>query len=92
MAIFVGDIGTELLINMGENISSASSVSLSVRKPDGTVVTWTPTIQGTLYLRYLTQSGDLNLAGEYAISPLLTIGSWTGRGETVYFKAIARFD
>jgi len=72
--IYVGDIGT--LFN--------------VKKPDGTMVTWTPSIFGTNYLRYYSVSGDLDSAGIWTIQPSLTLGTWTGSCNPVTFKVYAR--
>ena len=80
MSMFVGDIGTELLINLQRDITTATNYSLSVRKPDGTTVTWTPSIYNVKYLRYITINGDFNQDGIYQIQPQLTIGTWTGSG------------
>lgn len=84
--IYKNDVGTIILIDMHTDISSATNLSLIVKKPNGDSVTWTPTIQSTSYLRYDVVSGDLNQVGKYSIQPSLTIGSWVGYGEIVYFK------
>ena len=89
--VFLNDVGTVLEIDMKENISTATGLKLEVQKPDGTVVEWTPTIYGTNYLRYTTVAGDLNKVGTYFINPKLTIGGWTGEGDTVQFTVYAPF-
>jgi hypothetical protein len=89
--VYVGDIGTIIEIDMQENISTATELKLKVRKPDGTQVEWTPSIYGTNYLRYTLQVGDLDMAGTYALQPYMTIGTWTGRGDTVSFTVYDYF-
>jgi hypothetical protein len=83
---FVDDLGTVILIDMDADISSATDISLIVIKPDGTKTTFTPTVYETKYLKYTTVSGDLNMAGKYAVQPHLTLGGWTGSGEETYFN------
>lgn len=80
MSMFVGDIGTEILINMQRDISTATNCSLTVKKPDGTIVTWTPTIYQVKYFRYITVLNDLDQDGVYQIQPQFTLGTWTGSG------------
>lgn len=83
--VYVGDVGTVIEIDMQENISSATGYKLKVRKPDGTLVDWAPSIYGTNYLRYTIVTNDLNMAGTYTIQPYMTIGTWTGRGDVISF-------
>lgn len=88
--IYVGDIGTLFNVNMGENVSGGSSLTFNVKKPDGTIITWTPTLYGTNYLRYSSVSGDLDSAGTWVIQPSLTLATWTGGCDPVTFKVHAR--
>ncbi len=90
--LYIGDIGTLIEIDLGENISTASGLKLEVEKPDNTRVEWTPTLYGTNYLRYTTVSGDLNVAGRYGINPTFTLGTWIGRCDTVFFEVHSRYD
>jgi hypothetical protein len=87
---YVGEIGTEVIIDCGQDITAATNTSIAVLKPDGTTTSWTPaniyTISGaTRYLRYVTVAGDFDQAGIYEAQASLTLGSWTGLGETTSF-------
>lgn len=84
--IYPNTIGLVIDIDLGEAITGATGISIKVKKPDGSEVSWVPTISGTQILRYVTVSGDLSLAGNYILQPLLTIGSWTGRAIPVSFS------
>ena len=88
--IFAYDIGTEILIDMQEDLSSATSITLRIQKPDKTTTTWTPTVVNDDYLRYYLQSGDVDDVGVYTIQPNLTIGSWTGSGTKCQIEVFAR--
>jgi len=88
--VFRGDIGTEIIIDMQIDISTATGISIAVEKPDGTTTTWTPFIYNTTSLKYIAVEGDFATAGVYTLQPRLTIGSWSGSGTectlTVYAK------
>jgi len=82
---YVGEIGTEILVDCGSDISGASQVSLEVKKPDNTKVSWNASIEGTNYLKYIAVSGDLDIPGRYYLQASLTLAGWTGLGETTTF-------
>jgi hypothetical protein len=82
---YVGDVGTIIEVDLQEDISQASSYRFKVKKPSGEVVEWAPTIKNTTTLQYVTASGDLNEAGRYDLQVEITIGSWSGRCNTVSF-------
>jgi hypothetical protein len=88
--IFRDDIGTEIIIDMQTDLTTATNVSIAVEKPDGTKTTWTPSIINTTHIKYIIKEGDFSISGVYNLQPRLTIGSWSGSGTecdlTVYNK------
>jgi len=80
---YVGDIGTEINIDLCEDISAATDYKFDVIKPDGTTVEWAAEIDGTTKLRYLTEDGDLDIKGVYKIYPYVVLANWSGHGEPV---------
>lgn len=88
----VGDIGTVILLDCRENISTATGCKLKVRKPDGSETEWTATIHGTQYLKHITVAGDLDQAGTYAITGYLTLGVWTGHADPVFARVYGIFE
>lgn len=89
--VYVGDIGTIIEVDCGENISAATGQKFMVKKPDGTQVDWTASIYGTTKLRHTTIAGDLSCAGKYYINPYMTLSTWTGKGKTVEFEICDQF-
>ena len=89
--IYVGDEGTVVLIDMGEDISAATVTNIYVRKSTGDV-TWAATIYDSNYLRYVIQTGDLDVAGTYYLQPYLEFTDWKGRGKTVNFEVYEAFN
>ena len=84
--IFKGDVGTEIIIDMQRDISTATGISIKVLTPNKTQTTWTPSIYEDNFLKYTIISGDLSENGTYKIQPVMTLGSWTGSGTSVSFQ------
>jgi hypothetical protein len=83
---YVGNIGTEILVNCGSEITGATNLKLKVKKPDGTEVEWTAAIDGTDHLKYTTLAADFSVAGTYFLQASLTLGGWSGLGKTAQFE------
>ncbi|MBF0121158.1 MAG: hypothetical protein HQK79_20185 [Desulfobacterales bacterium] len=95
--IYAGDIGTEILIDMQEDISMATNIKLHVKRPSSKdnnnlgIVFWRPEIYSNRYLKYIIKDGDLDIPGEYKIQPELTLLGWSGFGKTVKFKVYEKW-
>ena len=84
---YIGDIGTIIEIDMGEDISFASLVELHVKKSgSGALAKWVGTIYNNNFIRYTTIEGDFDQSGVYLINPYIEIGSWKGYGELALSK------
>lgn len=83
---YVEDIGTEILVDCGSTITGATNLKLKVKKPDGSTAEWTAAIDGTDHLKHTSEAGDFSVAGTYFLQAGLTIGGWTGLGETAQFE------
>lgn len=92
--IHEGDIGTKLLITVTDDgqvvdISSAISLSIFIKKPNGTILTRVGTLEtdgtdGKMY--YITVSGDLDKAGSYKIQGQVVLPSGSYYTSTATFK------
>lgn len=92
--IHEGDIGTKLLITVKDDgevvdISSASSLSIFIKRPDGVMLTRTGVLEtdgtdGQMY--YITVANDLNDAGVYKIQGLINFISGNFYTSTATFK------
>lgn len=92
--IHEGDIGTKLLITITDDgsvvdISSASTLSIFIKKPNGTVLSRTGTLEtdgtdGKMY--YITLAGDLDVAGNYKIQAKVVLTSGSYFSSTATFK------
>lgn len=89
-----GDIGTKLLVTITDNdvvvdISSASTLSIFIKKPDGSILTRSGTLEtngtdGKMY--YITVSGDINTAGSYKLQGHVTLLNGSYFTSTATFK------
>ena len=80
--MYVGDVGTVILIDMQEDISAATIHTIKVRKDGGDSV-WAASIYNSNYLRYIVVADDFNEAGTYYLQPYLEFTGWQGLGETI---------
>lgn len=83
---YVGDIGTEILLDTQVDISTATSVSILARKPDGTKTTWSAQVSGGTNVRYVTQNNDLDVEGVWNLQAHVVSPTWSGHSEAVEFS------
>ena len=91
--IHVGDIGTQLIMTVKDDgvvvdISSASTLNVIIKKPDGESYTKTGTLytdgtDGKMY--YTSVNGDFNAAGSYKIQGKVVLTGGT------YYSSISTF-
>lgn len=82
---YTGEVGTIIIVGCGCIITGATNTKLLVKKPDGTEVELTCTINSPTSLEYIIQADDLSLPGRYYLQAYITLANWTGRGETASF-------
>jgi len=76
MAAHVGDIGTEIIFDTGEDLSTATVHQLFYRKPNGTVGEWVNTIDGTRLKSTTTLATDLDVGGVWAVQAYCETPTW----------------
>lgn len=92
-AIYVGSIGTDIILDVGQDITGAT-VSIEVKKPGGAVTTWEAVVHDSRFVRHTAVSGDLDEAGDYQVQPQVKLsdGTWDGPGRTAKFRVHNRFE
>lgn len=90
--IYNGVIGLAIRVNTNTDITLATGTTLQVKKPDGTEVVWTASIVDTDYLLHTTVLGDIDQSGKYIIQASLTLGGWTGEGESFEVFVFDKFE
>ena len=80
MKVYIGDTGTVITLDCGQDISAATARSIEVRKPDGTTASLAATASGTTSIRYTTLAGTLDQAGQWVLQAKVTLpsGVWLG--------------
>lgn len=87
--IYLADTGTAIILDCGQDISSASARSIEVRKPDGTLTTWSAVASGTTAIRFDSLAGTFDQAGVWRVQAKVTLPSGVWRGETVALSVYA---
>jgi hypothetical protein len=87
------DIGTVVIVDCGEDISSATTSDLIVLKPgDSTEYTWSGIVYNDNFVKYTTVAGNFDTVGIYKIQPYVVLTTWAGLGETVEIRVHDRFE
>lgn len=87
--VYVGDFDTLIAIDVGVDVSSATSLAIKYTKPDGTAGEWVGAAggSGNVEIQYQTNTGDIDQAGEWLLQPYVEditgASGWNGLGETV---------
>jgi len=88
---YVGDVGTEIIVDTCSDITTATVTDLLVEKPDGTLVTWSGDVYETTKIKYVVQAGDFDQAGEYILQAYVEMPGWQGRGNSTSFRVTVVF-
>lgn len=88
---YVGDTGTVLTFDCGQDISAATARYIAVKKPDRIQTTWEAEASGTDSIAFTTLADSLDQAGTWLLQPIVSIDGGTWRGETVQLVVYATF-
>ena len=89
--VYVGDTGTAIILDCGQDISAATVRSIEARKPDGTTASWAASASGTNAIRFDTLAGTLDQAGKWRLQAKVTLPSGLWRGATAELVVYAAF-
>lgn len=78
--IFIGDTGTEIVLDVGVDTSAAIACSISVAKPNGANVTWAAEPFAPTAIRHVTTETDLDIAGRWQLQAFIELPDWQGHG------------
>lgn len=84
--IFLGDYGTEIVLDTKQDLTSATSVKIRYKKPSGNVGEWTATVTDTTKVKYTTASGDIDEAGTWEIQVVVEFPGAKFYGTIVRFQ------
>lgn len=96
--VYVGDLGTEVVVETCQDLTAATAVALEVWLPGATVaVTWAVTVVNTTQLRHVLATTDpadltkydVSVPGVYRVQPVVTLPTGRWRGATATFLVYA---
>lgn len=73
----VGDIGTLISLDVGEDISAATVAKLAIKKPSGATEVWTGSVNATA-IEYTVIAADLDEAGDWDVQGYVETPAWSG--------------
>jgi hypothetical protein len=90
--LYVGDTGTVITLDCGQDISAATARAIEVRKPDGSTTSWAASSSGPNSVAFTTLAGTLDQAGEWRLQASVTLASGEWLGETAYLDVAEPFE
>lgn len=89
---YVGDVGTEIKLNVGVSLAGATAQSIEAKRPDGTTVSWPGTVVESTKVRFTSQAGTFNMPGVWKLQARVTLPTGTWAGEVVKLNVYRLFD
>lgn len=86
--VFVGDVGTQITLDCGIDVSSATVRKILVKRPNGSRAEWVAVASGGNAIAYTTQAADLNMAGVWELQAYVEMPAWRGRGGWAKLKVL----
>ena len=78
--LHVGDVGTEIVLDCGTNVSNSTFREIIAKDPNEKRVHWTASVADETSIKYVLQAGDLNVAGNWRLQTYVEFpnGKWRG--------------
>jgi hypothetical protein len=89
--VYVGDVGTIIVLDCGRDVSAATARAIEVRKPSGAEVSWPASASGTDSIEVTAGVGALDEAGRWKLQSHVTLPSGQWRGETTVLEVFDPF-
>lgn len=86
--IYIGEAGTEFLLDAEDDISDATLLNVEYKKPSGGIGSFTGHISGTDFVRYITLVDDLDETGIWIAWPYVETPSGKWRGKPDSFEVL----
>jgi len=79
--IYLGDVGTVIILDCGSNVSTATVRKMRARMPNGGIKEFTASADTNNTIKYVLLDGDFNVAGNWQVQAYIDMPGWKGRGE-----------
>jgi len=90
--VHVGDAGTEITVDLGEDLTSAILLKIVIKRPTQTdrYIVETPVVEDDTKVVYTTVDGDLSVDGQYEVQVYYSDSSWSGYSTVANFTVDRR--
>lgn len=88
---YVGDTGTVITLDCGQDISAASAREIEVRKPDGTTTSWAAVASGADSIAFTSLAGTFDMPGRWKLQARVTLAAGEWLGETAVLDVYSPF-
>lgn len=78
--VFTGDIGTEIVLDCGTALATATIRQIRARGPKGSRKTFTAALESPNSIVYSLLSGDLDQPGVWKLQAYIEMPGWKGFG------------
>lgn len=75
MKLYKGNVGTEIKLNIGKDITAATSLKIEALKPDDTVVVWDGAVTETTKVMHTVAVGELDMKGDWILQAKVSFGT-----------------
>jgi hypothetical protein len=89
--VYQGDVGTQIILDCGSDISSATVRKIKARKPSGALVEWTAAASGSNSITYTTATNDIDEAGNWQLQAYIEVTGGKFHGETLALPVYSAF-
>ena len=99
---YIGEIGTQILLDCGINLSDIITPRIYYKKPSGIVGTWVGVLYssysdlalaiGTYFVSYTLAGTDANVSGEWEFQAVVANTAGTWYGETAKMSIYGTFE
>jgi hypothetical protein len=80
MSIFISDVGVQIKLYTGVDISAATTANVRYKKPDASTGSWTGASASTYYVTYTTTAGVLDQNGDWEFQAYVVTPAFTKHG------------
>jgi hypothetical protein len=82
MYAYQGAVGLKIILNVGADVSSATTKHIKYLKPDGTIGYWEAEEESITSISYTTtSSSDLDIKGLWRLQAYVVTPTWENYGE-----------
>jgi len=91
-SVRLGDIGTVIELDTGEDLANATAIKIKVKKPNGEELEWLADKSLPTSVKHTVAAGELDVAGYWLLAAYVEFGTSKFSGETAELFVRKVFD